>query len=262
MSAELAGSVAVVTGGAKGIGRAIATELARSGADLVLVGRDREALDRAAAELRAMGRRACGVAADVTVPEEVARVSARIREEFAGQVDVVVTAAGQRDHFNRPLDELAPADFDLVMKGNVNGTLLPIRELAPLMKARRRGKVVMISGVFGLKGSPRHGASCASKWAIEGLLRVLALELGPFNVNVNAVCPGYVVGPRSDAGIARAAAARGVEEKALRAELEGGTALKRLSTAEDVANAVSFLVSERARNITGRDLVVDAGWTL
>lgn len=260
MTKEFTGSVAVVTGGAKGIGRTIALTLAQDGADLIIVGRDRVAIDETVGEVQALGRRAVGVAADITVPAEVARISAAIRSEFGGRVDIIVTAAGRRDHYNKPVDELDISEFDLVMQGNVNGTLLPIREVLPFMKANRRGKVVAISGVYGLKGHPKHAGGCASKWAVEGLVRVLALELGSFNINVNAVCPGYVEGPRSAEGIARAAALRGMDAQALRAELEGATILKRLSTAEDVANAVCFLASERARNITGRDLIVDGGW--
>ena len=129
-------------------------------------------------------------------------------------------------------------------------------------KERRRGKVVAVSGVYGLKGLAQHMAGCTSKWAVEGLVRVLALEAGPFNINVNAVCPGYVEGPRSHAGMASRAAARGIDAARVRDELEQAAALRRLSTAEDVANAVLFLASERARNITGRDLVVDGGWML
>lgn len=262
MKPDFQDQVAVVTGGAKGIGKAIALALAREGADLLIVGRDQAALDETCAEIQALGRRAAGVAADLTVPAEVERVAHGIRTGFAGRVDVIVTAAGRRDHENKPADELDLVQFDEVMRGNLHGTLLPIRALLPFMKERRHGKVVAISGVFGLKGQPRHAASCTSKWALEGLVRVLALELGPFNINVNAVCPGYVEGPRSTAGMARAAAQRGVDARMLRAELEQAVALRRLSTAEDVANAVLFLASERARNITGRDLIVDGGWML
>lgn len=262
MSTDFQDHVAVVTGGAKGIGRAIALALAREGADLLIVGRDQAALDTTCAEIQALGRRAIGVGADLTLATEVERIADGIRSNFGGRLDVIVTAAGRRDHENKPVDELDLAQFDAVMQGNLHGTLLPIRALLPFMKARRQGKVVTISGVFGLKGQPRHAGGCSSKWALEGLVRVLALELGPFNINVNAVCPGYVEGPRSAAGMARAAEKRGVNVQILRAELEQAAALQRLSTAEDVANAVLFLASERARNITGRDLVVDGGWML
>jgi len=262
MSTDFQGQVAVVTGGGKGIGRAIALALAREGADLLVVGRDAAALDAACEEIRTLGRRAVGVAADLTVAAEVERIAECVRTTFDGRLDVVVTAAGRRDHENKPVDEVDVAQFDAVMQGNLHGTLLPVRALLPFMKARRHGKVVALSGVFGLKGHPRHAAGCSSKWALEGLVRVLALELGPHNINVNAVCPGYVEGPRSAAGMASAAQKRGVDVQVLRSELEQAAALKRLSTADDVANAVLFLASERARNITGRDLVVDGGWML
>jgi 3-oxoacyl-[acyl-carrier protein] reductase len=261
-SKEFAGSVAVVTGGAKGIGRAIAEALANEGADLVLVGRDTGALAEAERTLQATGRRVRGLAADITSEADMARVADVLRADFDGRVDLIVTAAGTRDHENRPLDEMDVGNVERLMQGNLMGTLLPIRTVLPFMKAARRGKVVAISGVYGLKGRARHMGGCTSKWAVEGMVRVLALELGPFNINVNAVCPGYVEGPRSSAGMASTAAARGVDAARVRQELEGASALGRLSTADDVANAALFLASERARNITGRDLIVDAGWML
>ena len=262
MGTEFQDQVVVVTGGGKGIGQAIALAFAREGADLVLVGRDRAALDDTVRQVEALGRRGHAVAADITNEAEVAAITALLQSACGGRVDVIVTAAGTRDHMNQPVAELDLAQFDAVMRGNVNGSLLPIRAVLPLMMGRRRGKVVAISGVFGLRGRQHHAAGCASKWALEGLARVLAIELGPHNINVNVVCPGYVEGPRSAAGIAKIAAAQGVSADAARTALEAGTALKRISTPDDVANAVLFLASERARNITGQDLVVDAGWTL
>ena len=262
MSNDFHAQVAVVTGGAKGIGRAIALAFAREGADLLIVGRDAAALAATCAEIEALGRRAVAVEADVTQVDQVARIGIAIQDRFAGQADVLVTCAGRRDTDNQPVETLDLAQFDQVMQGNLTGTLLPVRALLPFMKLRRRGKIVAISGVFGLKGHPRHAAGCSSKWAVEGLVRVLALELGAFNINVNAVCPGYVEGPRAAASMARMAAESGGAADDKRKALEAATALGRLSTAEDVANATLFLASERARNVTGRDLIVDAGWML
>ncbi|MGB3071372.1 MAG: SDR family oxidoreductase [Ottowia sp.] len=259
---EFKGAVAIVTGGARGIGLAIAEALAQEGSDLLLVGRDRQALAEAERSLSGAGRRVVGISADVTKPSEVSVISETLRRQFEGRADIIVTAAGRRDHENKPLDEMDVSNIEELMEGNLMGTLLPIREVLPLMKARRHGKVVAISGVYGLKGRARHMAGCTSKWAVEGMVRVLALELGPFNINVNAVCPGYVEGPRSAAGMASAAAARGMQAEQVRMELEQACALRRLSTAEDVANAALFLASARARNITGRDLIVDGGWML
>ncbi|MBC7379319.1 MAG: SDR family oxidoreductase [Burkholderiaceae bacterium] len=259
---EFAGQVVVVTGGAKGIGQAISLAFAQAGAELVIIGRDSDALADTQRQIEALGRKALAVQADITDAQQVAKIPEAINREFGGRVDVIVTAAGTRDHANKPVAQLDLAQFDDVMRGNVHGTLLPIRSVLPLMMARRSGKVVAISGVFGLRGRVNHAGGCASKWALEGLTRVMAIELGPHNINVNAVCPGYVDGPRAAAGIARVAATRGITPEAARAELEDVTALKRLSTAQDIANAVMFLASERARNITGQDLVVDAGWML
>ncbi|RZL63402.1 MAG: SDR family oxidoreductase [Variovorax sp.] len=261
-TAEFAGQVVLVTGGAKGIGHAIAMAFAQAGADLLIVGRDADALAHAVRQIEATGRRAVAVQADVTNEAEVAKIPEALQSEYGGRVDVVVTAAGTRDHANKPVSALDIGQFDEVMRGNLHGTVLPVRAVLPLMMARRSGKVVAISGVFGLRGRVNHAGGCASKWALEGLMRVMAIELGPHNINVNAVCPGYVEGPRSGAGIARIAAARGITPEAARAELENVTALKRLSAPEDIAHAALFLASERARNITGQDLVVDAGWTL
>ena len=260
--AEFAGQVVAVTGGAKGLGQGIALAFARAGADLVIVGRDATALSDTTRAIEALGRRCCAVQADLTDAQQVARIPEALHEHFNGRIDVMVTAAGTRDHSNQPVSQLDLARFDEVMRGNVNGSLLPIRSVLPSMIAARRGKLVALSGVFGLRGRVNHAAGCASKWALEGLVRVLAIELGPHNINVNAVCPGYVEGPRSAAGIAKVAATRGITPEAAHAELANATALKRLSTNDDVANAVLFLASEKARNITGQDLVVDAGWTL
>ncbi|MET4580448.1 SDR family NAD(P)-dependent oxidoreductase [Ottowia thiooxydans] len=262
MSGDFATQVAVVTGGGKGIGRIIALALAREGADVLVVGRDAAALEETCAAIRTLGQRGIAVAADVTQPEQVARLGATIDAECAGQVDVLVTAAGTRDTQQATVDALDLAQFDAVIQGNLNGTLLPVRCVLPFMKARRQGKIVAISGVFGLKGQPGHAAGCSSKWAVEGLVRVLAREMGPYNINVNAVCPGYVEGPRADASLERMAAERGTLAQERRQALEAATALGRLSTADDVANAALFLASARARNITGRDLIVDAGWML
>lgn len=259
---EFEGRVVVVTGGAKGIGQGIALAFAKAGADLLIVGRDEAALSDTAREIEALGRQCCAVQADITDAAQVAGIPEAINSRFGGRVDVIVTAAGTRDHANKPVSALDMEQFDEVMRGNVNGTVLPIRSVLPLMMARKTGKVVAISGVFGLRGRINHAGGCASKWALEGLVRVMAIELGPHNINVNAVCPGYVEGPRSAAGIAKVAATRGITPEAARAELEDATVLKRLSTQDDIANAVMFLSSGKARNITGQDLVVDAGWTL
>lgn len=259
---DLKNNIAVVTGGGKGIGRAIAVSLAEHGADVIIIGRDDVALNDSAEEIRSKGVGAFPISADITNAEQLKQVSEVIENDLDGRVDIIVTAAGTRDHKAKPLSDIDMAHFDTVMQGNLNGSLLPIRTVLPFMTERRRGKIVTVSGVFGLRGKATHGASCASKWALEGMTRVLALELGAHNINVNAICPGYVEGPRSSAGIKKTAEKQDIDPEKIRQGLIDATALKRLSTPEDLANAVLFLVSEQARNITGQDIVIDAGWTL
>lgn len=261
MRLDFTGRIAVVTGGGKGIGRVIARRFAASGADVAVIGRDAGALADAVTEIATMGRRCLPVVADLTAAADVATLPERI-EGALGPVDIVVTAAGMRDHTDLPFAETSAETFETIVRSNLLSTTLPVRALLPAMIGRGRGRVVALSGVFGLKGRARHSAGASAKWAIEGFVRSLALEVGPSGITVNAVCPGYVTGPRSAEAMAIAGMRGGLDADQVRAELEGATALKRLSTPDDVADAVLFLASDRARNITGQDLVVDAGWTL
>lgn len=262
MKIELAGQVAVVTGGGKGVGRQIAVSLAQAGADVVILGRDMAALEDAASEIRRLGVMAHPLSLDVTDVDQMPRLVELIDTQCKGRLDIVVTAAGTRDHMALPIAQLSLSDFDAVLKGNLHGSLLPIRALLPAMVRSRRGKIILISGVFGLRPKANHAAGCVSKWALEGLAKVMALELGQHNINVNAICPGYIEGPRSAAGMESAAKKQGKSAAEVRDALVAATALKRLSTPEDVAHATLFLASEYSRNITGQDIVIDAGWML
>jgi NAD(P)-dependent dehydrogenase (short-subunit alcohol dehydrogenase family) len=258
---EFQGKVAVVTGGNRGIGKAIALAFAREGADVVAAGRDKASLDETIAQLRALGREALAVAADLSVQDGADALARAVSERF-GAAHVVVASASIRDHANRLIAEMDPAAYEALVRGNILSTVLPIRALLPAMIERRQGKIVTISGVSGIRGQARRAGGVSAKWAIEGFMRSLAIEAGEHNINVNSVCPGYVDGARSAAGMARIAEERGTTAAAVRAELEQRTVLKRLSTEADIANAVLFLASEKARSITGQDLVVDAGWTV
>lgn len=262
MKIEQRDHVTVITGGAKGIGRTIADTFADAGSHIIIVGRDTAALEQAVSELRGKGGRADSVAADITDEDALLALRELIESRYNHRVDTIVTSAGTRDHMAAAVTDISVSDFDRVMKGNLNGSMLPIRCVLPYMKARERGRIIAISGVFGLKGRAHHAAGCASKWALEGLVRVLALELGVHNINVNAICPGYVEGPRSQAGMEKAAERAGTTADALRQKLIDATALKRLSSPEDIAHAALFLASDYARNITGQDIVIDAGWSL
>jgi 3-oxoacyl-[acyl-carrier protein] reductase len=258
---DLADRIAVVTGPAKGMGAAITRALAAEGADLVLAGRDTGAIAPVAEAVCAAGRRAEVVACDVTDVDQVAAMAAAAEAAF-GRVDILVNVAGGTGPLGKTGVETTPEEFDQIMELNVAGCFLTMRALLPGMIARRYGKIVNIGGTFGLRGRAGRLAYSASKWGLRGLTKSFALEVGAHNVNVNAVCPGMVEGPRFETVCAEMAARLGIPVDEAKTRHAEDYALKRVSTAEDVAHAVVFLASDKARQITGQDIAVDGGWVL
>ena len=257
---RLEGRKAIVTGAAKGMGAAITTTLAREGADVVLAARDTTALEKVAEEVRALGRDAFVVGCDVTSDAEVRAMVARALDVFGGRIDILVNVAGVTGPIETPVQDIDVADFDYVVATNERGTFLPIKYVAPTMIARNGGKIVNIGGTSGLRGYAMRTAYSASKWAVRGITRTVALELGKHNINVNAVCPGIVDGPRMHKLCEEKARLRGWSTDRVHEEYVQEMALKRVTTAQDVADAVLFMASEDSRQITGQHIAVDGGW--
>jgi NAD(P)-dependent dehydrogenase (short-subunit alcohol dehydrogenase family) len=256
---KLAGRVALVTGAAKGMGSEICLALAREGADLVLAARDVSALEALAREVDGLGRRGLVVACDVTDEPAVERLVARAREAY-GHIDILVNAAGVTGPVETPVEQIKADDFRAVLESNVVGTFLPIKHVLPGMIERRYGKIVNISGTSGLRGYKYRAAYSSSKWALRGLTRTVALEAGPHNVNVNALHPGIVAGDRMDRLCREKAKKRGWTPEQVYQEYVAEMALRRVTTARDIANAVLFLVSDDSANMTGQSVTVDGGW--
>ena len=257
---KLEGRKAIVTGAAKGMGAAITTTLAREGANVVLTARDIAPLEEVAAEVRAMGRDAWVVACDVTNDAEVKKMVDRALEVFDRRIDILVNVAGVTGPIETPVQDIEVADFDYVVTTNERGTFLPIKYVVPTMIAQAAGKIVNISGTSGLRGYAMRTAYSASKWAVRGITRTVALELGKYNINVNAVCPGIVDGPRMTKLCEEKANVRGWTAGEVYDEYVQDMALKRVTTAQDIANAVLFMASDDSRQITGQHIAVDGGW--
>jgi NAD(P)-dependent dehydrogenase (short-subunit alcohol dehydrogenase family) len=257
----LEGRVAIVTGAAKGLGGAITRSLAEDGAHLVLVGRDRKALERHAAVLDQIvgAGRIAVIPADVTDESQVDAMVDETVADFDG-IDILVNTAGIIGPIETPAHEVDPVDFRFVLEVNVTGTFLPCRAVIPHLVDRGWGRIVNIAGTSGLRGYRNRVAYSSSKWAVRGLTRTLALELGPSGITVNSVCPNVTHGDRMSKIIEAKAARIGTSADEVYADFASQTALRRFIEAADVAAAVRFLVSEGARNVTGHDLVVDAGW--
>jgi 3-oxoacyl-[acyl-carrier protein] reductase len=256
---KLAERIALVTGAAKGMGWEICLTLAREGADLALAARDAAPLETLAREIEGLGRRALVVPCDVTDERAVERMVSRAREAY-GRIDILVNAAGVTGPIETPVQNIDAEAFRAVLETNIMGTFLPIKHVLPGMIERRYGKVVNISGTSGLRGYKYRAAYSSSKWALRGLTRTVALEAGPHNVNVNALHPGIVAGDRMDRLCRDKARTRGWTPEQVYQEYVGEMALRRVTTARDIANAVLFLVSDDSANMTGQSVTVDGGW--
>ncbi|MEH6580072.1 MAG: SDR family NAD(P)-dependent oxidoreductase [Amphritea sp.] len=259
---KLEGKKAIVTGAAKGMGSAITLTLAREGADIVLTGRDTAALDEVASEIEALGRKALVVKCDVIEEDQVKNMVAAASEFHAGRIDILVNVAGVTGPIETGVEDIDVDDFNYVVTANTRGTFLPIKYVAPIMKAQNAGNIVNIGGTSGLRGYPKRASYSCSKWGVRGITRTVALELGANNINVNVVCPGIVRTPRMEKLCHGKVKQRGGDwtfDKVWN-EYVQDMALKRVTDPQDIANAVLFLAGPDSRQITGQELAVDGGW--
>jgi NAD(P)-dependent dehydrogenase (short-subunit alcohol dehydrogenase family) len=259
----LLGQVAIVTGAAKGMGAAITELLAEQGANLTLVSRDHQALQTHAARLDAAngGRESLVVACDVLQEQAVFEMVEATVARF-GRVDILVNTAGGTGPIETPCQDYPLEGFREVLELNVLGTFLPCKATIPHLIRQGSGRIVNIAGTSGIRGYKHRIGYSSSKWAVRGLTKTLALELGPHGVTVNAVVPNVTNGDRMDRIVREKARKTGSTPEAVYADFAGQTALGRFIDDVDVAAAVSFLVSDGARNITGQDIIVDAGWSV
>ena len=199
------------------------------------------------------------VPTDVTDEAAVERMVAKTLEAY-GRIDILVNAAGVTGPIETPVQEITTEDFRFVLEANVLGTFLPTKHVLPGMIARKYGKVVNISGTSGLRGYKYRAAYSSSKWALRGFTRTVALEVGPHNINVNALHPGIVAGDRMDKLCREKGKKRGWTPEQVHQEYVNEMALRRVTTSQDIANAVLYLVSDDSKNMTGQSVTVDGGW--
>ncbi|MDP3068797.1 MAG: SDR family NAD(P)-dependent oxidoreductase [Opitutaceae bacterium] len=247
---NLTGRTALVTGGSKGLGLAMAAGLVSAGAEVMLVSRHREEAESAAATLtRDHGHRAFGHAADVTVPAQVDAMLAAA-ERALGRVDILINSAGI--NIRAPIAELTPEQFTQVMTVNVTGTWLCCRAVFPGMRARKWGRIVNLASALGLVGLAGRTPYTASKGAVVQLTRTLALEGAADGVTANSICPGPFL---TDMNLSIANTEDGQKF------VVGATALKRWARLEEIQGAAIFLASDASSYVTGAALAVDGGWT-
>lgn len=253
---ELEGKVAVVTGAGRGIGTGIATVLAKHGANLVLTDRETSGAEGTAVEVRKSGRKVLVLQHDVTSWESTHEVAQKAIAEF-DKVDILVTNAGVSKSV--PFAELTAEEWDRVNNVNAKGVFLSCRAFVPHMIENKYGKIVNISSMVGKESIPYFAHYCASKFAVIGLTESMAKELAQYNINVNAVCPGVVRTPLWDPLLEQLSANKNITRDEAWAEFVGGIPFKRPQSPEDIGEAVAFLASDRARNITASAANVSGG---
>jgi NAD(P)-dependent dehydrogenase (short-subunit alcohol dehydrogenase family) len=247
---DLTDRVALVVGGSKGLGEAMAEGLASAGAKLVIASRHgdeaRAVAQRIAAEY---GREAIGLQSDVTNPAQVDAMVEQAMQTF-GKIDILINSAGI--NIRGPIDTLSYEQFQQVQRLNVDGTWLCCRAVTPHMKRAGKGRIINLASTLGLVAMANRTPYATSKGAIVQMTRTLGLELAPFGINVNAICPGPFL-TAMNVPIA--------DTEEVKRDILGALALQRWGRLEEIQGAAIFLASDAASYMVGSMLTVDAGWT-
>ncbi len=241
----------LVTGAATGIGRSIADSFASRGGKVHICDASPEYIDACLSESPSLSATEC----DVSNPRQVGTLFQDLQRELGG-LDVLVNNAGIAGP-TAAVEEIKPNDWNETVAVDLNGAFYCTRLAVPLLKQNTTASIVNISSTAGIMGFPLRTPYAAAKWGIIGLTKSLAMELGPFNIRVNAVCPGSVAGPRMDRVIAADAKAQGVPEERIRQAYKNQASMQTFVDRQDIANIVVFLCSDEGAKISGQVISVD-----
>lgn len=250
---------AVITGASRGIGHSIAVALAVAGADVAITARNEAELEQVAAQIRGLGRRSFAVPCDVTDPAQVERLAATVQENFGG-IDILINNAGggaSHKFLNHP-DEL----WQRMVALNLTSVYYVTKAFVPMLVEQRWGRIINIASTQSKTGGRYIAAYTAAKHGVLGLTRALALELASYQITVNAVCPGYVDTPMTQATIDNIVARTQMTEAQARETLEKMSPQQRLITPEEVAAVTVFLAQDISHGITGQAINVDGGMVM
>jgi NAD(P)-dependent dehydrogenase (short-subunit alcohol dehydrogenase family) len=247
---DLTNKTAIITGGSKGLGLAMAEGLASAGANLVIISRNQKEAQAAAEKIIAEYKtKAIAISATVTSEEEIQKAVATTIKEF-GSIDILINNAGI--NIRGPIDELSYEDFKKVQQTNVDGTWLPSKAVVPQMKKQKSGRIINLASTLGVVGLANRTPYATSKGAVVLMTRALALELAPFNITVNAICPGPFL---TDMNIPIK------DDENTKKFIIGAVALERWGELKEIQGAALYLASAASSYTTGSLITVDGGWT-
>ncbi len=247
---DVDGNVALVTGAARGLGRAIALALANAGADVALGFRDKGAGGDVADQIESMGRQALPLQMDISSVDQIFRAVDETVARF-GRIDILVNNAGLGPE--NPAEDVREEDFDLTIAVNLKGTFFTSQAAGRVMIRQKYGRIINLSSQAGNVALPTESVYCMSKAAISHLTKCLAVEWGTHNITVNAVAPTFIATPGTQEALA---------DPAMRADIvERIAALHRVGEPMEVAGVVVFLASPAASLVTGETVLIDGGWT-
>ena len=252
---SLDGKVALITGGSSGIGKAIALTFAEAGADVAVCARHLPALEKVAEEIRALGRRASAIQANIRIKKDVDNMVLMTTKEFGG-IDILVNNACETKNPHKTLVDLSEEEWDIVMDTDLKGYYLCSQTVGRLMMKKKEGNIINTSSISAVIPETPLGAYSIAKAGVAMMTKMLAVELAPYNIRVNAVGPGFVRTGMTDYLWTEPG---GLEK--LQPWIDR-TPLKRFAESSDVAAAVLFLASNASKSVTGHTIVVDGGYLI
>ncbi|MBC3536829.1 SDR family NAD(P)-dependent oxidoreductase [Megasphaera hominis] len=247
---QLNGKTAIVTGGTKGIGKGIVEGLAQSGANVVVVSRHQDECDAVAKEIEKYGVKGLGVKTDVTVAAEVAQLMEKTIAAF-GRIDILVNNAGSA--ITKKAEDLTEADWDRVIDMDMKSVFFVTQAAGKYMIQQKSGKIINLASMLGLVAEKQVLPYCVAKGGVLQMTKALALEWARYNIQVNAICPGYVITDINKDALS--------EEKVYK-HITGKIPMRRFGEVGDIAGAAIFLASPASDYMTGQQIVLDGGWTM
>ena len=248
MYEDLKNKVAIITGAKRGIGKAIALNLAKNGAKVVVTDLDQDDCEKVVKEIEELKGEGLALKLDVTKEEEIKNVIQLTKEKF-GRIDILVNNAGI--FIQQELEDMETSKIDKLLSVDLRGVILGIKNVIPEMKKQKYGKIINIASIAGFVGFDLSSVYCAAKGGVVNMTRELAMDLGKYKINVNAVAPGVIKTDMTNDMLA---------DENIKAALLSKIPYGRVGKPDDIANTVAFLASDESEYITGHTIVVDGGW--